>query len=178
MKTIGLAFLGAMASCVSSQLPNVLVQTQSSAIESFAPYHTFGFRLAGTPPEPFQVSARSFEVERRMRSLVVAQLVGKGYTEQLGSARPDFVVTFSAGYADDPPAGGEPPMFEMPVKGAIIIDAFDASSDAHVWHATAEAEVEATQIDDPLLQVAVRRALASFPVRGLQDRAVASKQAF
>jgi hypothetical protein len=178
MKTIGLAFLGAMAACVTTHLPNVLVQTQSSALSSFAPYHTFGFRIAGMPPAPFQVSARSFEVERRMRSLVVAQLVGKGYAEQQGSAHPDFVVSFSAGYADDPPPGGEPPMFEMPVKGAIVIDVFDASSDAHVWHATAEAEVEPTQLDDRLLRVAVQRALASFPARGPEDGTVASKQTF
>jgi Domain of unknown function (DUF4136) len=177
MRSIGFLFLGAMTACASTHLPNVLVQTQSSAVASFAPYHTFGFRLAGAPPAPFRMSARSFEVERRIRSLVVAQLVGKGYTEQRETARPDFVVTLSVGYADDPPPGGEPPMFDMPEEGAITIDVFDTSSEAHVWHGEAEAEVDATRINDRLLQLCVRRVLASFPARDPQDPAgVASRQ--
>jgi hypothetical protein len=179
VKSIGLLFLGAVAACASTPSPNVLVQTQSSPDTSFAGYRTFGFRHAEAPPAPFEVSARSFEVERRVRALVVAQLVSKGYMEQTAPANPDFFVTLSAGYADDPPFGGEAPLFETDEKGAFVIDVFDASSAAHVWHGTAEAEVDPRQINDQLLQVGVRRALSSFPARGPEDRpTVASKQPF
>jgi hypothetical protein len=37
------------------------------------------------------------------------------------------------------------------------------TSEAQVWHGTAEAEVGPKKIDDQLLQSAVRRVLAPFP---------------
>jgi len=177
MKSIGIILLGAMTACAATTSPTVRVQTESSAVASFAAYRTFGFRLAGTPPAPFQVSARSFEVERRMRSLVVAELVHKGYTEQPGPAHPDFVVALASGYATEPVYVGQEPA-ETVEKGAIVVDAFDASSSAHVWHSTAETEVDPKQINDQLLQVGVQRVLASFPARGSEGRpGVTSKQA-
>jgi hypothetical protein len=178
MKSIGLLLLGAMAACAATSSPNVRVETDSSAVASFAAYRTFAFGLAGTPPPPFQVSGRSFEAERRMRSLVAAELVRKGYAEQAGPAHPDFVVTLASGYTDDPPFGGEAPLFEVAEKGTIVIDAFDTSRTGQVWHGTGEMEVDPKQINDQqLLQIGVERVLASFPARGSEDLpGVTSKQ--
>jgi hypothetical protein len=178
MKSIGLVLLGAMTACAATSSPNVRVQTDSSAVASFAPYRTFAFGLAGAPPAPFQVSARSFEVERRMRSLVAAELVRKGYTEQAGSAHPDLVVTLATGYATEDVYVGQEPSTETVEKGAIVIDAFDASSAAQVWHGVGETEVDREKINDQLLQTGVQSVLASFPARTSEGRpGVASKQA-
>jgi len=162
MKWIGLLLPAALVACASTRPPTVLVHTDSSPVAPFATYRTFGFGLAGAPPAPFQESARSFAVERRMRALVVAELVGKGYSEQRG---PDFVVTVASGYTAEAFSMGEAPLFETAEIGAIVVDAFDASSAAHVWHGTGETEVDPRKIDDPLLQTGVHRVLASFPVR-------------
>jgi hypothetical protein len=179
MKSIGLILLGALTACAATTSPTVRVQTDSSAVASFAAYRTFGFGLAEGPPAPFQVSARSFEVQRRMRSLVAAELVRKGYTEQPGPAHPDFVVTLASGYAEQPPVyGGEAPLFETGKTGAIVINAFDASSAAQVWHGVGETEVDREKINDHLLQTGVQSVLASFPTRSSEGRpGVTSKQA-
>ncbi|HSY21832.1 MAG TPA: DUF4136 domain-containing protein [Polyangiaceae bacterium] len=155
-----------MAACTWKSSPAVLVETESSAAASFAAYRTFGFGIAEAPPAPFQVSARSFEEERRMRGLIAVELVRKGYAEQRGPAPPDLLVRFASGDVEDPPYGDEPPMFELPVKGVIVIDVFDASIGAQVWHSSGEVEVDARRIDDQVLQQSVQRVLASFPGRG------------
>jgi hypothetical protein len=172
MKSIGLVLLAAMAACAES--PTVLVHTDSSPVASFAPYRTFGFGLAGAPPAPLQESA----VQRRIRSLVVSELARKGYAEQPGPANPDFVVTFAAGYTAEALSIEAQPFEKAPEIGAIVIDAFDASSAAHVWHGTGETEVSPAKINDQPLQAGVHRVLASFPVRGAEGRpGVSSKQA-
>lgn len=102
-----------------------------------------------------------------MRPIISAELVRKGYAEQRGPGHPDFVVRFAYGYAEDPPFGGEEPLFEMPEKSAIVIDAFDASSAAQVWHGTGQAEVDPDKNDDPLLETRIRRVLASFPAHAI-----------
>lgn len=165
MKSTALLLFATLAACGSTMPPGWLVDTKSSAAASFAAYRTFGFTPAEAPPAPFQVSARSFEVERRMRAVISGELVRKGYAEQPGPGHPDFVVGFASGCAEERPFGGEAPLFEMPEKGAIVIDAFDAASAAQVWHGTGEAEVDPERIDDRLLQMSVQRVLASFPAR-------------
>jgi hypothetical protein len=164
MKSIGLVLVGALAACATTSSPTVLVHTDSGPVASFASYRTFGFGLAAAPPAPFQESARSFAVERRVRSLVVAELVRKGYAEQPGPAHPDFVVTVASGYTSEDFSMGEAPLFETAELGAIVIDVFDASSAAHVWHGTGETEVDPKRVSDQL-QAGVRRVLASFPHR-------------
>jgi hypothetical protein len=176
MKWIGLLLPAALAACVSTRSPTVLVHTDSSPVAPFATYRTFGFGLAGALPAPFQESARSFAVERRMRSLVVAELVRKGYAEeQAGPANPDFVVTVASGYAAEAFSMGEAPLFETAELGAIVIDVFDASSAAHVWHSTGEAEVDPRTINDQLLQASVHGVLASFPARVKRERGMAAQ---
>jgi uncharacterized protein DUF4136 len=166
-------FLGATIACGA---PAARVQTaESAASAAFAKYHTFAFRPAEQPTAPFEVTARSFEVERRMRPLIVAELLRKGYTEQTGQDKPDFVLAFDSGYAKEVmgnleqagvQAGGAGPASAPPiVLGKLTVDAFDASTDGQVWHGTAEADVDPKRIDDHLLQVAVQKLLAPFPSR-------------
>ena len=164
MKWIALAFLGSMAAC-TARGSAVRVDVESASSAAFAGYKTFGFRPAETPPPPLEMSAGTFEVERRLKALVTAELERKGYTVQTGPGHPDFVMSFAAGYVEDPPYGGEPPMFDMPEKRAIVIDAFDGASEAHVWHGTGEAEVTVQTRDDHLPQASVERVLASFLAR-------------
>jgi hypothetical protein len=166
MKAIVLVLFATVAACTWKSSPAVLVQTESAAAASFEAYRTFGFGIAEAPPAPFQVSARSFQVERRMRALIAAELVRKGYAEQTGPAHPDLLVRFASGDVEDPPYGDEPPMFELPEKGVIVIDVFDASIGAQVWHSSGEVEVDSRRIDDQLLQISIQRVLASFPGRG------------
>ncbi|MGA3124098.1 MAG: DUF4136 domain-containing protein [Polyangiaceae bacterium] len=170
MKAILLSvFLGATMACGA---PATRVETaESAASPAFAKYHTFAFRPAAQPTAPFEVTARSFEVERRMRPLIVAELLHKGYTEQTGQDKPDFVLAFDSGYSKEvmgnlEQAGGAGPASAPPiVRGKLTVDAFDASTDGQVWHGTAEAEVNPKRIDDQLLQVAVEKLLAPFPSR-------------
>jgi hypothetical protein len=107
-----------------------------------------------------------------MRPLIVAELLRKGYAEPAGDAKPDFLVAFASGYLQEATASASPAQSGgslaagPPItKGSIFVDAFDTSSDAQVWHGTAEAEVNADQINDQLLQTAVQRLLAPFPAR-------------
>ena len=97
-----------------------------------------------------------------MRSLVAAELVRKGYTEQADPSHPDFVVTLASGYATEPVYVGQAPAKTVE-KGAIVIDAFDDSSAAQVWHGVGETVVDPQEINDQLLQTGVRNVLASFP---------------
>jgi hypothetical protein len=164
--------VGAMTACGTGTSSGGRIETAGSPpAVAFANYHTFGFRPAGQPAAPFEVSARSFEVERRIRPLIVAELLSKGYAEPAGQAKPDFVVVFGSGYSQaappsiDQPGGAGPAAPTPPEKGRIAIDAFDASSDVQVWHGIAEAEVNPQKIDDQLLQTAIHKLLAPFPAR-------------
>jgi hypothetical protein len=92
------------------------------------------------------------------------------YVEQASAIKPDFVVAFGSGYAEEPPPslplGGEGPAPSKPVeRNKLVIDAYDASTDAQVWHATAESDVSPQGIDDMQLQADIHRLLAPFPVR-------------
>jgi Pyruvate/2-oxoacid:ferredoxin oxidoreductase gamma subunit len=174
MKWIAILTLaGALAACGTAGSSNPNIQTaHSSAGAAFASYRTFGFRLSGQPSAPYDVTARSFDVERRMRPLIVAELVRRGYQETTGEGKPDFIVAFGSGYAQEPagtvsPAelGGSAAATPPVEKGKLVVDAFDTSTDAQVWHGTAEAEVNPDKIDDKLLQGAIQRLLTTFPPR-------------
>jgi hypothetical protein len=73
------------------------VQTTSAEAAAFSRFRTFGFRLAEQPPSPYELSARSFEVERRVHDAVAAELVRKGYTETGADA--DLLIRISSGSA-------------------------------------------------------------------------------
>jgi hypothetical protein len=172
MKAIAVVlFAGMVTACgAAASSSGRSVQSETAANAPFTQYHTFAFRLAGAPPPPFHVSARSFEVENRMRPLIVAELQGKGYVETTGDAKPDFLVRFASGYNQEAgPSQGEPggsvPAPKDIDKGQLVIDVFDASTEAQVWHGTAEAIVNPDKIDDQRLQAGVKQVLVSFPAR-------------
>jgi hypothetical protein len=179
MRAIGILFVATLAACegtTSSSGPSqvALAPSQIHAVgaqsAAFAAYRTFGFRLAETPPPPYQVSARSFDVERRAHDLVAEELTRKGYTE---STTPDFFVRLSSGTAkEDKPqptttSGGNENETQSVTAGAIVIDAFDRSTSQQVWHGTARAEVDPQRVNDAGIQAAVQQMMASFPARNV-----------
>jgi len=106
MKPTALVIVTMMAGCAPTP-PSSPVQVQSASAEtaSFTPFRTFGFRLAEVPPAPYQVSARSFEVERLAHDMVASELVRKGYTD--GGADADFLVFTSEEAREAGRKGGE-----------------------------------------------------------------------
>jgi hypothetical protein len=167
MKTTALFFVLALAACQrSASTPAPVVQTVGAASLPFAQYRTFAFGLAERPPPPYAVSERSFEVERRAQTLIVGELTRKGYASS-GQGKGDFLVRFSVGYAKaDTPEGYEGPK-QSAHLGELVIDAFDGSSSAQVWHGAAEAQIDPQKINDSLLQTAVQQVLAKFPARSV-----------
>ena len=169
MKTAALLLVLASAAChTSASTPDRAVQTIGAASVPSARYRTFAFGLAEPPAAPYALSARSFEVERRLEPFIVAELTKKGYALSEGNA--DFLVRFSAGNAEVPiPQPGETEGNGGPTEyvhvGEIVIDAFDGSSRAQVWHGAAEAQINPQRINEHLLQTAVRQMLAKFPAR-------------
>jgi hypothetical protein len=165
---IGIVLAATLAACeaTTSSAPSQ-VHTVSAQVDAFAQYHTFGFLLPAAPPPPYQASARSFEVERRAREMVTAELARRGYSE--ATASPDFLVRLSSGTAkvDKPEptttSGGNENEPHVVTAGELIVDAFDRSTGQQVWHGTARAEVDPQKIDEPKLQAAVQQMFAPFP---------------
>jgi Domain of unknown function (DUF4136) len=175
MKEIAIALAATLAACqatTSSGLGTARVQTTSAGAAAFAPFRTFGFRLAEEPPPPYQLSARSFEVERRVRDLVAAELGRKGYAESRADA--DLLVRISSGTVREDIAdpittsGGTENESEMITEDEIVVDAFDGATAQQVWHGTAQAEADPQRINEPALQEDVRRILAPFPRRTVE----------
>jgi hypothetical protein len=175
MKAIGIVLIAAMAACqptISSRSSQV--RATSAAVASFAPFRTFGFRLAEEPASPYQVSARSFEVERRVRELVADELVRKGYTQEGTNA--DFLVRISSGTArEDPPyptttSSSNENQPHSITTAEVVVDAFDRSTAQQVWHGTATAEIGPERINEPALQAALQQMLALFPCAVVSGR--------
>src|ERR1700685_2140592 len=98
MKSIAIILAATMAACqaTTASVPGPShAQTTSAEAAAFDPFRTFGCRLAEQPPSPYELSARSFEVERRVHDMVVAELVRKGYTETGADA--DLLIRISSG---------------------------------------------------------------------------------
>ena len=171
MKATVLFFAFALTACQpSASAPAPVVQTVGAASAPFVQYHTFAFGLAERPPAPYALSARSFEVERRAQALIIAELTKRGYA--LSEGKGDFLVRFSVGYAKEAiPQPGATEGSAGPTQyanvGELVIDAFDASSSAQVWHGAAEAQIDPQKINDRLLQTAVQQLLARFPAQSV-----------
>jgi hypothetical protein len=172
MKAIAIILAATMAACqaTTASVPGTShVQTTSAEAAAFAPFRTFGFRLAEQPPSPYELSARSFEVEHRVHDLVAAELVGKGYTETGPDA--DLLVRISSGtVGEDKPepittSGGNENEPQRITVGEVVVDAFDRGTGQQVWHGTARAEIDPQRINGPALQAAVQRMLTPFPTR-------------
>jgi uncharacterized protein DUF4136 len=143
------------------------VQAISAEPSTFTAYRTFGFRLAGEPPFPYQVSARAFEVERRMHDLVATALARKGYRE--AGTSPDFWVRLSSGTVKGdtslPYDGVVMDGTDSFILGEMVVDAFDGSTAQQVWHGTAQAEIDPHAINERAIGAAVQQMLAPFPAR-------------
>jgi hypothetical protein len=175
MKQIPILLAVTVAACqatTSSELGTARVQTTSAGAAVFAPFRTFGFRLAGEPSPPYELSARSFEVERRVRDLVASELARKGYSETGPDA--DLLVRISSGTVrEDKPepittSGGTENESQPTTEDEIVVDAFDRATAQQVWHGTAQAEVDPQRINEPALQADVRQMLTPFPRRTVE----------
>jgi hypothetical protein len=175
MKTIAIVLTATLAACqaTTSSVPGTShVQTTSAQDSAFAAFRTFSFRLAEQPPSPYELSARSFEVERRVHDMVAAELVRKGYTETGADA--DLVLRISSGTAtgEKPEpittSGGTENDPQVITVGEIVVDAFNRGTGQQVWHGTAHAEIDPKRINGPGLQATVQRMLTPLPARSAQ----------
>jgi len=171
MKAIAIVFAVMAAACHTTASSTEHVRSASAENAAFSRYRTFAFRLAEQPPPPYAVSARSFEVERRVRQLVASELVHKGYTE--ARENPDFLIALSSGTATQlEPEVGDPYVASSPnavTTGAIVLDVFDSSTAQQVWRGTAEAKIDPVRINDAMVVEAVRKLLERFPTRSTAD---------
>jgi hypothetical protein len=175
MKSIAIILAATMAACqaTTASVPGTPhVQTTSAEAAAFAPFRTFGFRLAEQPPSPYELSARSFEVERRVHEQVTEELVRKGYTETGADA--DVLIRISSGTVSGDKtepvttSGGTENDPQRITMGEVVVDAFDRGTGQQVWHGTAQAEINPQRINEAALQATVQRMLAPFPTRSSQ----------
>ena len=171
MKTIALFAVLATA-CYPALSSGPDVQSVASPIAPFGEYHTFSFGFTENPPALFEASARSLEVERRVRDLVGVELREKGYVED--DTKPNFVVRFGAGIQQEEDARvyeeGARGSSDVVSFGQIKVDIFDASTKTEVWRGSAVSRIDLTKgIDNGVLQRAVQGVLASFPTRRSTD---------
>ena len=167
------ALVVVLCSCTKeAQPPRGAAWSVAAPNASFASYHTFAFGLAENPPQSYQTTPRSLEVQRRLHSIVLTTLQKRGYVED--KSKSDFIVKLvtgtgeganaSAEHADLQIEGYRPP---MPAKGFIGIHIYDAPSGSMIWQGSAFAEVDPEKIDDGLLQRGVDHMLANLPTREL-----------
>lgn len=170
MKSITLALLGALAvGCSPAMSATVPVHTAVAPSAALAQYRTFSFGFTEDAPRAYHASARSLEVEHRMRELVASTLTQRGYVQD--STKPDFVVRLGAGTRDVETAttfDGESPVFDDSFTlGKMKIHIYDASSKTEVWQGSVVTKVDLTRpIDDVAIQRAVQDVFATFPPRG------------
>ncbi|MET0791638.1 MAG: DUF4136 domain-containing protein [Polyangiaceae bacterium] len=142
---------------------------------SFASYHTFSFGLSDPPKAGYEVTARSLEVQRRLRLVVLAALQQRGYA--LEDAGGDFIVKLAAGTG---PAvyiatqGHDERATDSGLaQGFVGISVYDRATGNEVWQASAFAEISPAKIDDSLLQMGVNHMLKDFPARQTEQVAAA-----
>jgi hypothetical protein len=168
MKWITVALMGALTSCAAAPPPR---QTAATAIASphapFDSYHTFSFGLSDPPKAGYEITPRSLEVERRLRSVVLAALQEHGY--KADDAGGDFVVKLAAGTGpavyQNEQMGPERAVRTGLARGYIGIDIYDRSTGSEVWQGSAFAEIDPAAIDDSLLKMGVDHMLNDFPTR-------------
>jgi len=164
MKWMAVVLLGAVTSCSAATVPTKAVTTGVAAPNaSFASYHTFSFGLSDQPKTGYEVTARSLEVQRRLRPLVQEALQGRGYQED--DTKGDFVVKLATGTGAVLRPGAERVVGTPLAQGYIGIDIYDASSGGQVWQGSAFAEIDPEKVDDSLLKMGVAHMLATFPRR-------------
>jgi hypothetical protein len=166
MGLLGLACLGAVGCYASAGSgPQVATKTVAAPNEDIALHHTFTFGLTESAPQGFSASARTLEVERRMRGLIAATLVQKGYTEDPDKG--EILVRFGASSSHQNPdsnENGDQRGFDL---GRLGIDVYDAATKVELWRAVAVVQIDPKQINDRIVGGAVESALATFPVRAM-----------
>lgn len=150
--------------------PSDGVHTAVNPAASFSRYRTFSFGPSEGPPAGYQTAARTAEVQRRLRPLIAAALIQKGYSE--ASATGDLVIMFGSGRREvvthevSSVSAGWLPDDENAdfIEGSLVIDAFDGASLQRVWHgASRVADINPDRIDDQRLQRSVQQLITAFP---------------
>ena len=176
MRCIALALVVALTSCVRAAPSGKSSGTVIAAPHaSFAGYRTFSFGLADSPKAGYEVTARSLEVQRRLRLVVLATLQQRGYT--LDDAGGDLIVKLAAGTG---PAvyiatqGHDERATDSGLaQGFIGINVYDRATGNELWQASAFAEISPAKIDDSLLEMGVNHMLKDFPARQSEQVAAA-----
>ncbi len=165
MKWIALALIGALTGCsTTTSQPKTAVTTVASPHASLASYHTFSFGLSEPPKAGYNLTARSLEVQRRLRLVVLKALQQRGYT--LSETPGDLVVKLAAGTGPEVLAGQEERATPTGLaRGFIGISIYDGSTGTQVWQGSAFAEIDPAKIDDSLLEMGVSHMLQDFPAQ-------------
>jgi hypothetical protein len=143
------------------------MHTATNPAVSFGAYRTFSFMSADGGG--YRMSARSTEVQRRLRPLIADTLTRKGYVAASGKG--DIFILFGSGPRDaSTTEASELTAGWLPddegadfVEGALVIDAFDGSDGNRVWHGAMRANIDPNRIDDELLARSVQNLLSLFP---------------
>jgi hypothetical protein len=161
---IGFALLGTVA-CQAAAASGPAVATATAPNGDIPQHRTFSFGLAEAAPAGYEDSARTFEVERRMRGLIAAALIQKGYVEEPDKG--ELLIRFGVGNAhmigQDVEVGNQR-AYDL---GRLDVDAFDAATKVQLWRAVAVTEIDPKRIDDRILARAVQGAFATFPAYGI-----------
>jgi hypothetical protein len=144
----------------------VTVHSATSPTTSFEHYRTFSFGTAEGPPRGYRSSSRAPEVQRLLEPLIAAGLTRKGYA--FASSKGDLLIDYGFGRRDvvvhessEYPGGAA--VSDDGVEGALVIDAFDATTGARVWHGASRADHDSRHVDDALLRRSATEILAAFP---------------
>jgi len=160
-KILALGLATSAVACSTAQpAPRSGASSVAAPNADFSHYRTFSFGLAEQPKEGYQVTARSLEVQRRLRAVVSKAMLARGYREDAGKT--DFVIRLAAGNGEGPNPAVERATVP-PAEGFIAIDIYDTATGSMVWGGSAFAEIDPAKIDDALLQRGVDHMLASFP---------------
>ena len=165
MKWISIALVSVLAACgTTNPQPKTAATSIASPRASLASYHTFSFGLSDQPKSGYEVTPRSLEVQRRLRSVVLTALQQRGYTAS--DATGDMVVKLATGTGAEVVEGGAERATPTGLaNGYIGVNIYDGSTGTEVWQGSAFAEIDPAKIDDSLLQVGVSHMLQDFPAR-------------
>ncbi len=168
---LGALTLGVCVVDCTSDLPPASIHTAASPNAPFGRYRTFSFEAPMGAPEGYTLTARSIEVQQKMRPLVARALLDKGYVEVAEGA--DFIVTHGAGRRDAVGTRqlsrravalmGENEQERAFLEGSLVIDVYDRATHDQVWHGAATAEINTSGINEARLADTVGRIMAEFP---------------
>ncbi len=154
-------------------LPAPTVQVTQAPYAPFGRYRTFTFEGSEGAPEGYAVTARSADVEQRMRALIGKELEQKGYVEVPEGG--DFLVAYGAGSRtvtrtirlSRPGVAvlGQNEEETSSVEGRLVVDVYDRVTRDVVWRSTATAEIGSSGIDEERLAETLGRMMVAFPAR-------------